>query len=249
MKPPSNYKDIQKLTGCLVALSRFISEFGEQNLPFLKNLRKTSTKKFHKDEECDKAFEDLKQYLRSPQLLSRSKEGEGLQMYLAVAEGTIRVYCKGAAAGIMIQGPDEVKMEYALRFSFKATNNEAEYAAMIAGFMLVKSLGVQRVIVRGDRSCKWVETALLKKTKLDNIVHFLWKHIITRFGIPRVLVSDNGPQFEGSVLAEFCEKYGIERRFSPVYYHQANGQVEVMNHIIFNELKKNTVQTEANKGA
>ncbi|GAA0170669.1 hypothetical protein LIER_24884 [Lithospermum erythrorhizon] len=41
-------------------------------------------------------------------------------------------------------------MEYALRFSFKAINNEAEYKAMIAGLMLVKSLGIQRVIVRGD---------------------------------------------------------------------------------------------------
>ncbi|GAA0163483.1 hypothetical protein LIER_19336 [Lithospermum erythrorhizon] len=36
----------------------------------------------------------------------------------------------------------QVKMEYALRFSFKAINNEAEYDAMIAGLMLVKSLGV-----------------------------------------------------------------------------------------------------------
>ncbi|GAA0156212.1 hypothetical protein LIER_13756 [Lithospermum erythrorhizon] len=63
---------------------------------------------------------------------------------------------------------------------------------------------------------KWVEAALLKKMKKmkgDNIVHFLWKHIITWLGIPRVLVSDNGPQFEGIVLVKFCEKYGIERRF------------------------------------
>ncbi|GAA0169531.1 hypothetical protein LIER_40779 [Lithospermum erythrorhizon] len=57
---------------------------------------------------------------------------------------------KGSGAGIMIQGPDQVKMEYALTFSFKATNNEEEYEAMIAGLMLVKSLGVLRVVVRGD---------------------------------------------------------------------------------------------------
>ncbi|GAA0142606.1 hypothetical protein LIER_03465 [Lithospermum erythrorhizon] len=57
---------------------------------------------------------------------------------------------KDAGAEIMIQGPDQAKMEYALRFSFKSSNNEAEYEVMIAGLMLVKSLGVQRVIVRGD---------------------------------------------------------------------------------------------------
>ncbi|GAA0178000.1 hypothetical protein LIER_29780 [Lithospermum erythrorhizon] len=70
-----------------------------------------------------------------------------------------------------------------------------------------------------------------------------------QFGIPKVLISDNGPQFEGSVLVEFCEKYGIERRFLPVYYLQANGQVEVMDRIIFSGLKKNMVQTKVNKGA
>ncbi|GAA0183783.1 hypothetical protein LIER_31136 [Lithospermum erythrorhizon] len=57
---------------------------------------------------------------------------------------------KGVGAVIMIQGPDKLKMEYALRFSFEATNNEAEYEAMIAGLMLVKHLGMKRVIVRGD---------------------------------------------------------------------------------------------------
>ncbi|GAA0143844.1 hypothetical protein LIER_04433 [Lithospermum erythrorhizon] len=46
MKPPNSYKDIQKLTRCLAALSRLISKSGEQNLPFFKNLRKVSTNKF-----------------------------------------------------------------------------------------------------------------------------------------------------------------------------------------------------------
>ena len=62
---------------------------------------------------------------------------------------------------------------------------------------------------------------------------FLWKNIVTRYGIPRVLVSDNGTQFESALVTDFCELLRIERRFSPVYYPQANGQVEVMNRILF----------------
>ncbi|GAA0163484.1 hypothetical protein LIER_19337 [Lithospermum erythrorhizon] len=77
IKRSSSYKDIQKLTGCLAALSRFISKSGERNQPFFKNLRKASTNKFRWDDECNKAFENLKQYLGSPQLLSRPKEGRG----------------------------------------------------------------------------------------------------------------------------------------------------------------------------
>jgi hypothetical protein len=36
MQPPKNIKDIQKLTGCMAALSRFISRLGEKGLPFFK---------------------------------------------------------------------------------------------------------------------------------------------------------------------------------------------------------------------
>ena len=40
MKPPKNVKDIQKLTGCMAALNRFISRLGEKGLPFFKILKK-----------------------------------------------------------------------------------------------------------------------------------------------------------------------------------------------------------------
>jgi hypothetical protein len=39
MKPPKSVKDIQKLTGCMAALSRFISRLGDKGLPFFKLLK------------------------------------------------------------------------------------------------------------------------------------------------------------------------------------------------------------------
>jgi hypothetical protein len=39
MQPPKNIKDVQKLTGCMAALSRFISRLGEKGLPFFKLLK------------------------------------------------------------------------------------------------------------------------------------------------------------------------------------------------------------------
>ncbi|GAA0170377.1 hypothetical protein LIER_24653 [Lithospermum erythrorhizon] len=70
MQPPREYKDIQKRTGCLAALSRFISKSGERNLPFFKNLRRASSTQFYWDDECNKEFEELKEYLSSPRFLS-----------------------------------------------------------------------------------------------------------------------------------------------------------------------------------
>jgi hypothetical protein len=41
MRPPARIKEVQKLTGCLVALSQFISRLAERALPFFKLLRKS----------------------------------------------------------------------------------------------------------------------------------------------------------------------------------------------------------------
>ncbi|GAA0152666.1 hypothetical protein LIER_11087 [Lithospermum erythrorhizon] len=57
---------------------------------------------------------------------------------------------EGSGAGILIQGPEGLQFEYALRFSFKTTNNEAEYEAMVTGLLLAQSLSITRMVVRGD---------------------------------------------------------------------------------------------------
>ncbi|GAA0163007.1 hypothetical protein LIER_18984 [Lithospermum erythrorhizon] len=57
--------------------------------------------------------------------------------------------------------------------------------------------GAEFAIVAVDYFRKWVGAAPLKKTKSEDVIQFLWKNILTRFGIRKILVSDNGPQFEG----------------------------------------------------
>ena len=54
MKPPNKVKDVQKLTGYMATLSRFISRLGEKGLPFFKLLK--ASKKFEWLEEADAAF-------------------------------------------------------------------------------------------------------------------------------------------------------------------------------------------------
>ncbi|GAA0148926.1 hypothetical protein LIER_36827 [Lithospermum erythrorhizon] len=57
---------------------------------------------------------------------------------------------KGSEAEILIQGPEGLQFEYALRFSFETTNKEAEYKAMVTGLMLAQCLSITRMVVRGD---------------------------------------------------------------------------------------------------
>ena len=62
-----------------------------------------------------------------------------------------------------------------------------------------------------------------------NIRSFVWRNIIYRYGIPRVLVSDNGKQFDNSAFRDFCSELGIKNHYSSPPHPQANGQVEVTN--------------------
>ncbi|GAV56578.1 RVT_3 domain-containing protein [Cephalotus follicularis] len=56
----------------------------------------------------------------------------------------------GSGAGVVLVSPSGWTLEYALRFGFKATNNEAEWEALIAGLTIVKHLEVQRIEASSD---------------------------------------------------------------------------------------------------
>ncbi|KAL0448807.1 UNVERIFIED_CONTAM: hypothetical protein Slati_1437100 [Sesamum latifolium] len=81
MGPPTNINEVQRLTGRIAALSRFISKFAEQGLPFFKTLRKV--KNFEWTKECQQAFEDLKTYLMKLPLLVKPVPGDTLYLYIS----------------------------------------------------------------------------------------------------------------------------------------------------------------------
>ena len=80
-----------------------------------------------------------------------------------------------------------------------------------------------------DYFTKWVETEALATITEKNVRSFVWRCIICRFGIPRVLVSDNGKQFDNDSFWDFCSQLGIGNHYSSPAHPQANGQVEVTN--------------------
>jgi len=85
MEAPRTTKQLQRLTGRIAALNRFISRSTDKCLPFFKILRKA----FSWSDECEEAFKKLKEYLTNPPLLSRPTEGEILYLYLAVSPSAV----------------------------------------------------------------------------------------------------------------------------------------------------------------
>ena len=51
----------------------------------------------------------------------------------------------GSGAGLILTSSNEIDMEYALRFGFQASNNEAEYEAVIVGLNLAHSMEVDQL--------------------------------------------------------------------------------------------------------
>ena len=87
LKLPSNPKEVQVLTRMLVALNLFIFKFVNRCRLFYQLLKKW--KGFQWDEECEKAFQDLKEYLIQEPMLTASKPGENLFMYLLVSKHAV----------------------------------------------------------------------------------------------------------------------------------------------------------------
>ena len=85
---------------------------------------------------------------------------------------------------------------------------------------------------------KWVEAEPLANIKDVDVKKFLWKNIITRFGVPRTLISDNGLQFDSKSFRRYCCDLSITNRYSAPAYPQGNGQVETVNKVIVSGLKK-----------
>ena len=85
---------------------------------------------------------------------------------------------------------------------------------------------------------KWVETEPLANIRDVDVKRFIWKNIVTRFGVPYALVSDNGLQFDSKAFRKYYSDLGIKNRYSTLAYPQGNGQVEAINKVIVSGLKK-----------
>ena len=69
--------------------------------------------------------------------------------------------------------------------------------------------GARYILVAIDYATKWVEAIALRDNKAASVARFLYKNIMTRFGCPIKLVSDQGVHFLNSVIAELTSKHMI----------------------------------------
>jgi hypothetical protein len=94
------------------------------------------------------------------------------------------------------------------------------------------------ILATTDYFSKWVEAIPLREVKSNNVINFLERHIIYRFGVPRRITSDNAKAFKSNKMHRFIVKYNITCNYSTGYYSQANSLAEAFNKTLGKIIKK-----------
>ncbi|GJX51685.1 reverse transcriptase domain-containing protein [Tanacetum coccineum] len=154
-------KEVQSLNGKLASLNRFLSKSAEKSLPIFKTLKKCIKKSdFHWTPDAEQAFKQLKQHLSELPLLiladflvENPDEGPPYTLVVETPQEPWTLFTDGSSCvdesgtSLILTSLEGTEFTYALRFQFTASNNEAEYEALIAGLRIAAQMGVRNVHV------------------------------------------------------------------------------------------------------
>nr|XP_025661286.1 uncharacterized protein LOC112756896 [Arachis hypogaea] len=211
-----------------------------------------------KSPACEEAFNHFKEILAAPPVLGKPRAGEPLYLYLSVTEE--------ALAAVLVT--EEAKTQQPVYFVSRALQGpELRYSKLerLALALLVSSRRLRqyfqshRIVVRTDQAIRQIlqkpdlagrmMTWAIELSQYDlqyeprhaikaqAMADFLVE-VITRFGIPEVVISDNGTQFTDKKFMEFLSGLGVKQKFSSIEHPQTNGQVEAANKVVLLGLKK-----------
>ncbi|XP_068486563.1 uncharacterized protein [Phaseolus vulgaris] len=80
-------------------------------------------------------------------LAATHQEGASFKWVLSVDGSSNQ---QGSGVGVILEGPNGLLIEQAIRFAFKASNNKVEYEAMIVGMLLAKEMGAKGLLAKSD---------------------------------------------------------------------------------------------------
>ncbi|XP_068319691.1 uncharacterized protein [Pyrus communis] len=100
------------------------------------------------------------------------------------------------------------------------------------------SFGFTYILLAVDYVSKWVEAKATRTNDSRVVADFVKSNIFSRFGMPRVLISDGGSHFCNRTIAALLKKYNVLHKVSTPYHPQTSGQAEVSNREIKQILEK-----------
>eukprot|EP00253_Pinus_taeda_P006082 PITA_06082 len=87
----------------------------------------------------------------------------------------------------------------------------------------------RRILTATDYFTKWIEAVPTRQANDSVIISFVENNILSRFGCPIKIITDNAQAFKSKRMINFCHQYHISLGHSTAYYPQGNGLVESSN--------------------
>ncbi|CAN6542445.1 unnamed protein product [Malus baccata var. baccata] len=222
---------------------RFIKDFSKIAQPLCRLLQKDVSFEFN--EACEKAFKHLKDLLTTAPIITPPDWSIPFELMCDASD-----YALGAVL--------------ALKYLF--TKKEAK-PRLIRSMLLLQEFdieirdkkGCENVVadhlsklVREEEdlpisetfpdeqllSVQWVEAKATRTNDSKVVADFVKTNIFSRFGMPRVLISDGGSHFCNRTIEALLKKYHVTHKVSTPYHPQTNGQAEVSNREIKQILEK-----------
>ena len=94
------------------------------------------------------------------------------------------------------------------------------------------------ILVVGDYFMKWAEAFPLPNQEAKTVEEKLVNGVISSFGAPERIHTEQGRNFEAQLFKEMCNLFSIEKMRTTPYHPQSDGMVERMNRTIQDMLAK-----------
>ena len=101
-----------------------------------------------------------------------------------------------------------------------------------------KRSGARYIIIAVEYVTKWEEAEPVDTCSSEIATNFIYENIITRFGCPLTLISDQGTHFINKTIKTLTDQFQIGHQRSTAYHPQSNGVIEAFNKTLTKELTK-----------
>ncbi|GJS34974.1 reverse transcriptase domain-containing protein [Tanacetum coccineum] len=222
LPPPTNIKGIRSFLGHAGFYRRFIKDFSKIARPLTKLLEKDTPFEF--DDECQKAFESLKEKLTCAPVIVSPNWNLPFELMCDASD-----FAVGAVLG-------QKDADHLSRIENDETSDDNEFDDNFHGETLME-INTKDEPWFADFANYLAEAQALPTNDARVVVTFL-KRLFCHFGMPKALISDRGTHFCNKIMENTMKRYRVNHCFSTSYHPQTSGQVENTNKALKRILEK-----------